>query len=538
MELHELAGKELAKLRQIFFYPPVREVVFEAITGDPNFAGGLVGRKILVNQLFIEKMQECHVDPELCLRMILARALNRYVRVPRNFRQVLHLYKAIRAATPNRDTAKRFLEIYLALWNEIDLFENRGFAEELTTLYRASLAIPEKEGKQHDKYYLVLVGILQKRWGVDLGLGPLEGWEHLAQELAQIDYLKGKNREEDAKKFAKLFQRCCEVVEERQGQQKEPSPPHWPLENTIDTLASPRDVREAIIEFLNSEGEEALVILAELTSGLPLRGAGLGEILVIENPRWLYYETLAQQHRIGVKKIPITSETQLFNVSLRSWNPEDGVENLAPLASFGRVGLPGLTKKWLRAGRESRLVRQSLPDLLVLIDSSGSMPNPITGLSYAVLSAFVAAQTYLDQGSKVAVINFSSEDLILDFTSERTIVEKYLAAYQAGGTTLQPASVEKVLRKARRTVDILLISDMAIGNLDEVIQLMRSHVHSHRIFVFLVCEDLTEEVLATVKGLREKFPKEAEWHVVKNEQDLLKIVLGAMKSVLDSGVKK
>jgi hypothetical protein len=533
VELHEIAKRELAELRRVFFYPPVREVVFEGIAGDPNFAGSLVGRKILVNQIFIEKMLERHVDPQLCLRMVIARALNRYIRVPRNFREVLQLYKVIRAATPNSETAKRFLEIYFALWNEIDLFENRGFDKELITLYRASLAIPENERKQLEPHYLVLVGILQERWGVDLGLGPLEGWAHLARELARLDYLRSKDREKDAKKFADLFRTCCIVVENQRGQVKDPPPPHWPLENTVDTLASPFDVREALIEFLNSEGEEGLILLADLTSGHPLWSAGLGRAYLLENPRWLYYETLANRYRIGVKKVPITSEAQLFNVSLRSWNPEDGVENLAPLASFGRIGLPGVTKKWLRAGKESRLIRQSIPDLLVLLDSSGSMVNPITELSYAVLAAFVAAQTYLDQGSKVAVINFSSEDIVLTFSANRTLVEKYLAAYQAGLTMLRVSSIEEVLRKAQRPVDILLISDMDIGNLEELIQLMRSHVHSHRIFVFLVCKDLTQGVLAKEKTLREKFPREVEWHVVRNEKDLLKIVLGTMKSVLD-----
>ncbi|MCS7241030.1 MAG: hypothetical protein NZ651_07295, partial [Candidatus Bipolaricaulota bacterium] len=215
-----------------------------------------------------------------------------------------------------------------------------------------------------------------------------------------------------------------------------------------------------------------------------------------------------------------------------NWTPEDGIDRLAPLASFGRVCTPGLTKKWLRSGRESNLVRQSLPDLLILIDSSGSMTNPCESVSYAVLAGIVAALTYLDHGSRVAVINFSSEDLILEFTRDRVKVEKYLVAYQNGGTTVHPDSIKRILHQARGPVDILLISDMAISNLDEVVQAMTSFACSHRIFVFLITEDSKD-----LPQLQSKFPRSVEWHKVKNDQDLLNLVLGAVRKGLEDGGK-
>ncbi|MEM4724113.1 MAG: hypothetical protein QXP01_03800, partial [Candidatus Hadarchaeum sp.] len=485
---------------------------------------------VLINSIFVQKMEELGVDPHIVVRLIIARALNRYIRIPESFGQVLRMYKAMREQLLGEaETARRFLEIYFALWNEIDLYENRGFAKDLIEVYRASLQGPQKEALE--TYYLVLVGILQARWNVDLGLGSLEGWEHLARKLAEIDYLNGEDRERDAREFAKYFHRCCQVVEGVKKEEKDKEiPPHWPLENTVDLFTSAWDIREGLLDFIQAEGDEAFLVLAELTKMRQGLAAALSKVLLLETTRWIYYDQLAQKHRIPVKYIPVEPEAKLFNVSLRNWSPEDGVDNLAPLASFGPVGTPGLTKKWLRAGRESGLVRQSLPDLLTLIDSSGSMTNPHEQLSYAVLAGVVAAQTYLDHGSRVAVINFSSEDLILDFNSDRIKIIKYLVAYQAGGTSISPDSIARVLRKTCRPVDILLISDMAISNLDEVVATMTSYACSHRIFIFLIGRDPSE-----LRGLRAKFPNSVEWHQVNNDQDLVQLVLGTVREGLENG---
>jgi len=527
-EIESVAQRELRQVRRRLLFPPIREAEVKPIPGDPNLVGTLVGRRVILNQEFITRMAATHrVSPETIIRAGLARALNRYLRVPGDFYTVLKLYAAIRQENADADTAMRHLEVYLALWNEIDLYENRGFGKELLALYRASLADPSRVDKL-GTVYKILVGILQMRWGVFLGLEKLDGWEHLAKELAKIDYLNSSNREEDAKKFSHLFKRCCQIVEKTIKEEDNKSP-YWALENTIDTFTALQETREGLAAFLEELGEEGLVYLEELAKYFKKAVSVLGNAMLLEANRWWFYQHLAEKYGIEVFKTPVNPEGQPFNVSITTWNPEDGLQ-LIYIPPLGRIGTPGLTKRWLRSGPESQLVRKEVPDLVVIIDSSGSMPDAVSTTSYPVLAAFVVARTYLIQGSQVAVVNFSSNVLVQEFTTDEVAVYKHLAAFQAGGTTFPTQVLEDVLKKARRPVDIVLISDMDIANAQEAWEWLINHSVLHRLFIFL--NGGHEKVKEIKKKLR---GKPVEIHPVDNDLSLVDLVLGRVRASFTMG---
>ena len=166
--------------------------------------------------------------------------------------------------------------------------------------------------------------------------------------------------------------------------------------------------------------------------------------MLLESNRWWFYHHLAEKYGMEVLKTTVNPEGQSFNVSITSWNPEDGL-HVIYIPPLGKIGIPGLTKKWLRSGPESRLVRQEVPDLVVIIDSSGSMPDAVALTSYPVLAGFVVARTYLAQGSKVAVVNFSGGVLVQEFTTDDVSIYKHLAAFQGRGTTFPTQMVDEVL---------------------------------------------------------------------------------------------
>jgi len=525
-EIERLAERELNRVRRRLLFPPIRELEVKPIPGDPNLAGALVGRRVLLNQEFITRMARAHrVSPETIIRAALARALNRYLRVPGNFYIILKLFAVMRKENADADTTMRHLEAYLALWNEIDLYENRGFGNELLTLYRASLADPAQIQKL-GTVYKVLVGILQIRWGISLGLERemLKGWEHLAEKLAEIDYVNSSDRERDAKRFSHLFKRCCQIVEKTTKEEEE-KPPYWALENTIDTFTALQETREGLAAFLEEFGEEGLVYLAELCKYFKKAASLLGDAMLLETNRWWFYQHMAEKYYgIEVLQTPVNPEGQPFNVSITSWNPEDGL-HLICIPPLGKIGTPGLTKKWLRSGPESRLVRKEVPDLLLIIDSSGSMPNAVSTTSYPVLAAFVVARAYLAQGSHVGVINFSSRSLVQEFTTDEVTIYKHLAAFQAGGTTFPTQMVDEVLEKARRPVDIVLISDMGIANAEETWQWLTKRSSLHRLFIFLQGSDRkVEEIMKKLQG------KPIEVHPVTNDRSLVDLALGRVRA--------
>jgi len=523
-----VAKRELGRLRRRFLFPPIREVEVKPIPGDPNLAGALVGRRVIINQEFITRMATAHrVSPETIIRAVLARAFNRFLRVPGDFYTILKLYAAIRKENVDADTAMRHLEVYLALWNEIDLYENRGFGNELLALYRASLA----EASQIEKLptvYKVLVGILQVRWGIPLGLEKLDGWDHLAKKLAEIDYVNSSDRERDEKRFSHLFKRCCQIVE-KTTKEEEKRPPYWTLENTIDTYTSLTEVREGLAAFLDELGDEAIGYLAELAHAFGKVSRVLGDAALLTTNRWWFYQHLAEKYNIEVLKTLVNPEGRPFNVSITSWNPEDGL-HVIYIPPLGRIGTPGLTKRWLRAGPESRLVRKKVPDLVIIIDSSGSMPNALSTTSYPVLAAFVVARVYLAQGSQVAVVNFSNGVLMQEFTTDEVGVYKHLAAFQSGGTTFPAKLLEEVLEKVRRPVDIVLISDMDIANAEEAWKWLAQHSALHRLFIFLKGSD------RKVEEIKRKFQgKPVEVHSVDNDRSLVDLALGQVWASFDMG---
>ena len=535
-QLLQAAEQLMHRERRDFLFPPPLGVELGQV--DSAFAGGLVGRKILLNQNFIQQMVASRdVPAEAIIQAVIDRSLNRFLRVPESFAQMLQLYAALREVILDAETARKHLEIYLALWNEMDLYAHRGKGERLVELYRASLAIPEEEQRKLPIHYLILVSVLQERWGIDLGLDPelLRGWEPLARRLARIDYLYSDDRERDIEKFGRLYSRCYVKVEKVVGsraeeEKKEKPPVHWPLENTLDSFLSGRDIREGIAEFLESIGDlkEALQLLEEFSASLPEIKQLLGEVALLEGSRWWWYEVLAEPYRLSIVKKPFEQTGRVYAVSLKRWDPEDGLDRLAPLASFGPLGLPGITKRWLYSGPESQLRDQQVPDLITVIDSSGSMPNASTSKSFAVLGAFVAASSYLDYGSRVAVVNFSSSDLVLEFSTDRTTIYKYLAAFQGGGTTLRVSTIEKLLGKNRRETDILLITDLGLASFEQTLQELAKHARTHRIFVLLVNANPETEEQA-----RERLPESVEFFRVEREEDIPQLVLGAVQRSFD-----
>ena len=449
------------------------------------------------------------------------------MRIPQSFGQALKLYAALRDVVLDEKTARKHLEIYLALWNELDLHENRGKGETLIELYRASLAIPKEEQRKLPHHYLILVSVLQKKWGQELGLDPelLAGWEPLAEKLAQIDYLYGSDRERDIQDFGKLYARCYYLVEQMVGKQDEQQEPvHWPLENTLDSFLAARDIAEGIAQFLDEFGEEALKLLEEFSALSPEVRQLLGQTALLEQSRWYWYEFLAQQYRIAIEKRPSEETGRVYYVNLTEWHPGDGTQHIAPLATFGPIGFPHITKRWLHSGPESHYSDRQVPDLIIVIDSSGSMPNADSQKSFAVLGGFVAANSYLDYGNKVAVVNFSSNDLVLDFTTDRTPIYKYLAAFQGGGTQLNPETIDKLLEKSRGEVDLLLITDMGLSSFEETLQKFAKHAQAHRVFVMLINADLETE-----KEARAKLPESVEFFRIEKDEDIPNIVLGAVQ---------
>jgi hypothetical protein len=217
----------------------------------------------------------------------------------------------------------------------------------------------------------------------------------------------------------------------------------------------------------------------------------------------------------------------------------DNLAEYAPITSLGKL-LPGLAKRFVRTGAESGYNQPTIPQLLIALDSSGSMPDPNQKLSYAVLSGFLAANTYLDLGSQVAVYNFSNagNDIFLSFTDDDVQIYKHIAAYQNGGTSLNEGVLEKLLHEGTsggRDVDLLLISDMGIANVEGLAKKLASYAGMHRVSLFFV-----RDACGNFGALSAQLCESPNVSVFKigDDKDLPNLVLGSVRDSLQDAARE
>jgi len=188
--------------------------------------------------------------------------------------------------------------------------------------------------------------------------------------------------------------------------------------------------------------------------------------------------------------------------------------------------MPGITQTWNKIEGSTFGERESVPDCIIIIDSSGSMTNPRKNLSYAVLGAACASDAYLRNDAKVAVYNFSDAPMggkaILNFTSERDKIYGVLCKYFGGGTAFNLNELDPLLEAAKEP-DIFVITDMKITNLGKVIGYFNNI--NNRVTAVYIGENTY--ALRFREAMEKK--KNMSFYNVTKKEDIPRIVLGKIK---------
>ncbi|MFC1704976.1 hypothetical protein ACFLZ6_01455 [Nanoarchaeota archaeon] len=123
--------------------------------------------------------------------------------------------------------------------------------------------------------------------------------------------------------------------------------------------------------------------------------------------------------------------------------------------------------RWNYASGESARPGRDRPYLLLAPDTSGSMDDPDQTVSYALVSAMIAKKTALRFKSKVAVVNFSTQYLVQDFTISEEKLDEALSHYFGGGTNIPGQAIYETVAREKHPSHILIISDTSISDLDK-----------------------------------------------------------------------
>ncbi|MFW9767830.1 MAG: hypothetical protein ACFFF9_03605 [Candidatus Thorarchaeota archaeon] len=248
------------------------------------------------------------------------------------------------------------------------------------------------------------------------------------------------------------------------------------------------DVSDAEMERLAVEVEQRNGNLEDL-EGVYLT-AGVG------SPRkeWIrfWYRAKAQGTlRIEVVKQRYEGSAPLTPEVWRLGDPIEDLDIVQSLQAFPVLIPNRSTRKWMKVESLGTERSKSLPDMLIVIDSSGSMTwgmrsKTVSGSYHtALVSAFAAMEVALRKGSRIAAINFSDGSHSSNWSTTREGAERVLLAYQGGGTVAPTKKIMEACDKAESQVMVLMITDAEIANWKKFIDSIRDlTTRGHKPFIF------------------------------------------------------
>jgi hypothetical protein len=296
-----------------------------------------------------------------------------------------------------------------------------------------------------------------------------------------------------------------------------------PLENkNLDKL------KEDSEEELKQKAEEFAKETAYSEYGAP---AGQAGILIDGNPLTTWYRGLAKDH-IEIKIFEEKPGGQL-PIYPQVWRLGEPLEELDIVQTLlnSPIIIPNITtRKWLKNYGKGHLIEKQIPDLLLILDSSGSMnwnylAKSSRGVYHtALLASFAALHFAAKKGAKFSVINFSNRADVCDWTSDYVKAEETLLRYQGGGTNLPIKAILQQSEKSERDTLIFIITDFGIYNWSKsrktIIDLAQK---GHKIVGFFIgSAKIPKEKF---KGLLDK----VTFYPIKNPKDLINLVIEEVK---------
>jgi len=261
--------------------------------------------------------------------------------------------------------------------------------------------------------------------------------------------------------------------------------------------------------------------------------AGQAGLFIDGNPLSTWYRGLAKD----LIEIRIFEEKPGGQMPLypEVWRIGDPIEELDILQTCltSPVIIPNMTtRKWAYKDGPGILEEKLIPDLLLVLDSSGSMGWDYTMRSEggrgpyhtALVASFAALHFAASKGVKFSVINFSNRPDICKWTSNYHDAEKTLLRYQGGGTHLPTKTIASQCGKADGKALVFIITDFGIYNWGPSKKIMIELANKgHKIVGFFIGSNSVPET--RFKDLLEK----VTFYPISNVKDLINLVIEEVK---------
>ncbi|MBD3407129.1 MAG: hypothetical protein GF411_13505 [Candidatus Lokiarchaeota archaeon] len=251
--------------------------------------------------------------------------------------------------------------------------------------------------------------------------------------------------------------------------------------------------------------------------------------------RFLYRAKARAIIRFEIKEKSTAAFTPLAPQVWRLGDPVEELDIVQSLQAFP-ILIPNLsTRRWQSIDQSGDTSSESFPDLLLVIDSSGSMTwsmrkSSISGSYHtALVASFAAIDFAVQKGSKVAAINFSDGVRKSTWTRERSSAEKILLSYQGGGTVAPTTEILQACSEAESNVIILMITDAEIANWKNLVSSAKKLTRlGHKFIMFCIGSDKKK---ISSKGFRSIIRAGATLIPIESVEDLPGMVVREVRGV-------
>ncbi|MHA2035439.1 MAG: hypothetical protein ACW972_09745 [Promethearchaeota archaeon] len=408
-----------------------------------------------------------------------------------------------------------------------------------------------KDKGQMSNFSKFLFREYEKLWDIDLLKDEsLNEMDSLAERIAKVvlkDFEDESTWEKKVSTVARYLKNLTEdtfallgknsIIEEGNEKRKGPGGAYIEVpKDVLELMDNPLEnknsdkLKDGNEDELRQKAEEFAKNIPYSEFGSPATQAG---ILVDGSALATWYRGLAK-NLIEIKIFEEKPGGQL-PVYPEVWRIGDRIEELDVVQTLlnSPVIIPNLTtRKWAVREGPGHLVEKQIPDLLIVLDSSGSMKWNYTSRSergrgpyhIATIAAFAALHHATRKGAKFSVINFSNRADICNWTSNFKKAEKTLLRYQGGGTILPTKEIVQQCDKAERKSLIFIITDFGIYNWSKAKKSMIDLTQKgHKIVGFFIGPSKIPK--DKFKNLLDK----VTFYGIKNAKDLINLVITEVK---------
>ncbi len=429
----------------------------------------------------------------------------------------------------------------------------------------ASIHESSLRSREHSPLWVLIVASYRAMWGFPIS--PLTNVDQLTSEAATAIVGVARKSIDNEKKWPKACGKIAEIIANWMPEVNEQLPGCGEFESSkgvegnvavdrttilvpldVDAImGSPIEVRNGDLARkclqkdapfdLDSEMEDLAIEVEQRGGNLEdLEGvylaAGFG------NPRetWIHFWYRARARSLihfDVKERKFSGLAPLTPQVWRMGDPIEELDMVQSLQSFPVI-IPNIsTRKWLNVSSEGLTQSHSLPDMLIVIDSSGSMTWGLTSKTIsgpyhtALMAAFASMDIAMRLGSKVAVINFSSSCKSSNWSTSKADAENVLLAYQGEGTVAPVNKISELCKTAESKVMVLLITDAEIANWEKFVDSVRIlSRYGHKLFLFHIGagrgkKSVTQRILEDAGAIV---------YQIKSAKDLLGLVVKEVRN--------